>query len=295
MNDVSSLIAFYYVAELGSITRAAKVLNISQAAMSKRVRKAESECGVALVDRSSSGGVRITCEGQIIKQCVENMLLQYTNMIRDLKGIPRIITVSYASELFVGDLVVLISRFKLDYPDVSFNVVHATKEIAIRMLRDGTATHALIPCNSSGDIGVKYTDIGPSLLMTHRIGVMFPKYVPLANRPYITADMLKYYSAIIPSDRHLMKEFMKWLGPDNDLMSPIRMHSLGGTLLAVREGIGYAVMPMTKSACSTPGMRLCPLSPSIRISAAIITGTQNPRNESVILFDRFLKEYCKNL
>lgn len=59
------LSSFLVVAEKGSITEAAKVLNISQPALTKSMRRLEDELGVKLFDRVPVG-VRLTRYGAIL-------------------------------------------------------------------------------------------------------------------------------------------------------------------------------------------------------------------------------------
>ena len=55
---------FYYVARLGSVTRAAAELSISQPAVSQSIKQLERQLEVQLFHRAAKG-VRLTKEGQI--------------------------------------------------------------------------------------------------------------------------------------------------------------------------------------------------------------------------------------
>ena len=61
---------FYYVERLGSITRAAQALCISQPAVSQAVRQLEQTLGVTLFIRTAKG-VRLTEEGKTLAVYVE--------------------------------------------------------------------------------------------------------------------------------------------------------------------------------------------------------------------------------
>ena len=63
--NLAALRLWMMVAELGSFSRAAEALFISQPAVSKRVQELEQMLGIALLDRSGRT-VRLTEAGQIV-------------------------------------------------------------------------------------------------------------------------------------------------------------------------------------------------------------------------------------
>lgn len=65
MNNLEYYKVFYYVAKAGSLTVAAKELNISQPAVSQSVRQLETALGTKLFTRASKG-VRLTAEGGLL-------------------------------------------------------------------------------------------------------------------------------------------------------------------------------------------------------------------------------------
>ena len=69
MNSLEYYKVFYYVAQFGSVTMAAKELSISQPAVSQSLRQLESSLGAKLFTRASKG-VRLTAEGEILYRYV---------------------------------------------------------------------------------------------------------------------------------------------------------------------------------------------------------------------------------
>ena len=63
IDNLDYLKVFYYVASLGSVTRAAGELSISQPAVSQSLKQLERTLGVVLFHRQAMG-VRLTAEGE---------------------------------------------------------------------------------------------------------------------------------------------------------------------------------------------------------------------------------------
>ena len=70
--DLESLKSFYHVAKEGSFSRAAKVLHVSQPAMSVRIKTLETELGERLFDRARQG-VALTEAGAVLFESAEKI------------------------------------------------------------------------------------------------------------------------------------------------------------------------------------------------------------------------------
>lgn len=81
MNHVSiaQLEAFYWVAELGSVHRAAAQLNVTQPTLSLRLRKLEAELAMAVLERHGRG-VRVTRAGHLFLPKVKLVLDAYGHL-----------------------------------------------------------------------------------------------------------------------------------------------------------------------------------------------------------------------
>ncbi len=81
--ETTRLRVFREVAERGSFTAAATVLNISQPAVSQHVAKLEQETGFALLERSTRR-VRLTSAGEVFLARARALLCQLDEARREL-------------------------------------------------------------------------------------------------------------------------------------------------------------------------------------------------------------------
>ena len=78
-------------AELGSFTRAAAALNLTQPAVSHHIRELEQQLGVTLFLRKK-GEISLTPEGEIVLQYVRRMKALEQQMMQELKSSDRRLT-----------------------------------------------------------------------------------------------------------------------------------------------------------------------------------------------------------
>ena len=124
--DLRRLEIFAKVAELGSFSRAAEALFLTQPTVSEHVRALEEELGVQLLDRLGRGATP-TRAGQILLGYARRMLAlsrETRQAIDQFQG-------RLSGELLVGGstipgeyvLPALIGQFKAKYPDISISLL----------------------------------------------------------------------------------------------------------------------------------------------------------------------------
>ena len=81
--QIDTLRYFVELARVGSFYGASKNVFISQQGLNRAISSLESELGVKLVERESRG-VRLTSSGEVLLEHSANLLLEYSDMLKDL-------------------------------------------------------------------------------------------------------------------------------------------------------------------------------------------------------------------
>lgn len=140
INNLEYYKVFYYVAKLGSVTKAANELAISQPAVSQAMKQLERNLGVALIKRASRG-IQLTKEGQELYGFVEKGYHQMElgeDRIRRMQNLE-------AGEIRIGAsdmtlqfyLLPYLEKFHERYPQIKVIVTNAPTPETLQLLRDG--------------------------------------------------------------------------------------------------------------------------------------------------------------
>lgn len=127
--NLNSIRAFEAVARHLSITRAAKELNVTQAAVSHQIKALEKQMGVLLFRRHNKG-LLLTKEGQAMIQPMTHafdMIANATNRIFNSEV--QILKVSMLSSFATGWLLPRLAGFYAEYPNIDIRILVASKEI----------------------------------------------------------------------------------------------------------------------------------------------------------------------
>ena len=133
--------SFYVTVKCNSISKAAKLLNITQPGLSMQIQNLEDEIGATLLERSNKG-VELTEEGKVVFEHATTMLSLEDNIKKSLKKLEKDKkTLSICACKSLGEYVLPCSiyTFKEIYTDVEVNLeVHNTNTVIKKLLSHDT-------------------------------------------------------------------------------------------------------------------------------------------------------------
>ena len=131
---------FLQIARMGSVSKAAQVLNISQPPLSMQLKALEDELGTPLFNRTKHG-LEITSSGLLLQERAEVILAFLQETTHDLQKSSnakectlRIGSIGSINNRLLPEI---IARFCRDYPYVSFQVHEGRTDMVLKDLQDG--------------------------------------------------------------------------------------------------------------------------------------------------------------
>lgn len=161
--DLRQLEIFVKVAELGSFSRAAEALYLTQPTVSEHIRTLEDEVGVRLLDRLGRGAAA-TRAGQLLLSYATRMLALQREARQAMDGFQG----RMSGELLAGAstipgeyvLPAMIGRFKEKYPDISITLLIGDSQTAVDWVAEGRAELGVVGARLSHR-GVEYKELMP--------------------------------------------------------------------------------------------------------------------------------------
>lgn len=145
--DLKQLQYFKHVAELGSFSKASAFLSVAQPALSRQIRKLESELNTPLLYRNGRGAT-VTEAGSLLLDRANALLEQFERLKHEMRAIDGVITGNATLGLppTVSSVVTrpLINNFRKLYPDVSLEVIEGFSGHVHEWLADGRLDVAVL-------------------------------------------------------------------------------------------------------------------------------------------------------
>lgn len=235
--------AFYYVAQLGSISKAAEALYLSQPAVTRSIRKLEEILHCSLFARGSRG-MKPTAEGEMLFRHVSKA---FSEMITGEKELQRMVAYP-GGKLEIGITETAMYHFLLPkmrgYLEQNANVtIHlagsATPEI-IKMIRAGKVDFAIVvsPLPDTKEL------VATKVRSFHDIFIAGEDYAHLKNKTLTSQELCSLPLAVVESGTSARRHLDTWFQEQGILFQPeysVRTSSL--VLPFVKSGLAVGVVP----------------------------------------------------
>ncbi len=239
--DISSLALFIRVAELKSITRAAKASHIALAALSRRIAQLEDQFGVQLLHRSARGveltpaGTALLFHAQQMMAKVDAMRAEISDYSKGAKGLVRIqANASALAQYLPGDL-------------ASFAAAHAAIKLALGEERSSAIVEAVR--SGATDVGIVMEGAEAAGLQlfdyrTDTLCAVVPRRHPVRARALAFAKLLDHDFVGLESNtvisRLMLDEASRAGKP---LRLRVQVKSFDVLARMVQAGLGIGVLP----------------------------------------------------
>ena len=240
--EIKDMRAFYAIVEEGNISHAAQRLGIAQPALSRQMKRLETQLGVQLFERGSRR-IRLTDAGRVLYSRVEHILGMVDGTVREIteigagvSGCIRLGTITTSGAMLLPEL---INEFHRRYPQVTFQLWEG----------EGTRILELLD-NRVIEIGITRTQVDARVYES----------IVLPNEPLVA---VMHRDHMIGKDPH---EVQVAELKDQPLIIPLRWQSLFTTdcrklgfepkilcvsdsivqdLLLAKMGMGLAILPLS--------------------------------------------------
>ncbi|MCU0817749.1 MAG: LysR substrate-binding domain-containing protein [Beijerinckiaceae bacterium] len=278
--DFLGIEAFLSVAERGSFHGAAERLNLSQAALSHRMKRLEDDLGVKLFTRTTRQ-VALTPAGlellPKVRSIMEALSGSYESLRRQGREKRTTLTIGCLPTIATYYLPPILKRFSRDFPDLSVHVRDTSASQIADMVQKGEAEFGITI------VSAHRWDLDSKPLLREPYVLLCPRSHPLAVRPQVGwADFegvpLIRISAqaanrmIIDDALGSRREFMAWRYEVQHVATAASM---------VIAGVALTVVPrLAIDVAGSPGLVAVPIiNPSVARTVGVVTKRGIPLSE----------------
>lgn len=250
------------VAEVGSFTQAAKILSLTQPAVSQHIKQLEKELGIRIFNRSE-GQLHLTTEGELVLGYAKRVRMLYQNLqqsLSDYKSQAKRLSVGITHTAESNLIAEVLAQYCSEHPGVRLTILTD----AISNLYNKLKTYEIDIAVVEGK--VYDASLNSILIDTDCLVLAVANESPLARKSSVTLDELKKENLILrlPSSgtRNLFVSHLESNGMSIDEFNIIlEVDNIATIKDLIRRGFGVSIL--AKSACydeaSKGKMRLLPV------------------------------------
>ncbi|TCS78235.1 LysR family transcriptional regulator [Tepidibacillus fermentans] len=242
--QTSNLEVFLLVAEMKSLSKAAKLLHLTQPAVSNKIHMIEEQFNITLFERSPYG-VTLTEAGQTFYQYAKDILHIYHEMVKNLHKYDRENQkISIGAESVIGNYFIpcKIAHFREKFPSIDIKIITTDRSNLLEQLEKGEINIACIdgtpPAHSS---------FHSELISTDTIYLAVPNHQKWSNIEELTIEELCQLPIILPDEkmglRQSIEETFQKQGIDmNRLHVAAEISSVSAIKSLVESGFGVSFL-----------------------------------------------------
>ena len=294
--NLRQLRTFVTVGRLGSFTRAARLLHLSQPALTKQLHHLEETLGVRLLDRNTRT-VALTRIGKELAPVVDQLLREIEAVVVNTKelaarsrGVIRIAALPSISSTILPKAV---ARFKELYPGISVVLKDVMAQRLVTMVKAQEVDFGIGSLNDA-DPEVRF-----SLLLTDRLVVVFQPGFSLERKKVIYLKDLIGLPLILmdpeSSVRRLVDRAFESIGKfATPALEATYMSTAAGM---VKAGLGITVLPSSALEMGElTGLRSRPIKhPGLTREVGVIQNSGRSLSPAAESFLETMKAVCKQL
>ena len=287
--EIRVLKYFLTIAREENITKAAKILHVTQPTLSRQLMQLEEELGVKLFKRSNHN-IILTEEGIMLRQRARELTALADKIKTDLRHdndgpLTGEIVIGCGETHSMNCLSQVMTSFRRQYPQVHFSIYTATADDIKAGIDQGLMDMGLVvePAEIS-----KYDFI--RMPQKELWGVLMRKDSPLAQKDYVTAEDLTHMPLIMSRREDVKRELANWFGDCFDQIEVAATGTLQYNMsVMVKNHIGTAIGLLLDNV-SYPELCLRPLFPKLETGTIFIWKKYQLYAPAA---QKFI-EYCKN-
>ena len=239
---------FLKVAELGSFTRAAAELHVSQSALTVQVKQLEDELGLMLLDRNKRG-VSITAAGRDLIGPLRRLIVDTEAIIGHARDISAVKTGTIAVAALPSIAADLLPRAMRTFLRTSPDVRITVHDVVADRVRELVAARAVD--FGLGTASRKDRDIRASALYDDHLAAFVPVGHRLASQTVVSLRELSECDLILPNRESSVRRMVEVAAARSRVPITVghETNFMPTALAMVRRGLGISILP--ESAAST--------------------------------------------
>lgn len=295
--ELRQLRYFVEVAEREHISEAAEHLHVAQSAISRQIANLEDELGTALFERIGRN-VKLTPVGKIFLEhtltalkAIDFASKQVEEFLDPTKGT---IKIGFPTSLASYLLPTIISAFKKEYPDISFQLRQGSYRFLIESVKNRELNLAFL-----GPLPPKDEAIEPVVLFSESISALLPANHRLAKEKSINLIDLKDEDFVLFPENYILHTVA--VDACRSVGFVPNITSVGEDMDAIKglvaAGVGVSLLPESSFYDSSPRFTVkIPIAlPDIRRTVGIISPINRDLAPSEQVFLNFVNNFFSRL